>query len=200
MLFHQSYPLTASCQARWMDGWKTTTEKKSCDWKVSVIPCCPSEGPRNRSWLLQSGGHVEKDLRLVMWQGTQLPHTLAPQPLSHTSLSSQAPEIPRCGPTVSSGLLRVYFTEPGFVFITVESKCAGGMGEKSMGDVATVNHANTFLSVWNWDIHLKQVEVTLTASVYKDLPVWVWHFSPLAVTVSTVCQEYINSYASLCCL
>lgn len=62
-------------------------------------------------------------------------------------MSSQAPEIPRCGPAVSSGLPRVYFTEPGFVLLAVESAREGGMGEKSMGDVATVNHADTFLSV-----------------------------------------------------
>lgn len=75
------------------------------------------------------------------------PHTLTPQPHSHISLSSQAPQIPRYRPTVSSGLPRVYFTELGFVLLAVESKCASGMGEKSMGDVATVNHANRFLSV-----------------------------------------------------
>ena len=41
----------------------------------------------------------------------------------------------------------MYFTEPGFVLLAVESERAGEMGEKSMGDEATVNHANRFLSV-----------------------------------------------------
>lgn len=80
-------------------------------------------------------------------EGFETSHVTRYEASRHVSLSSQAPENPRCGPTVSSGLPRVYFTEPGFVLLAVESECAVGMGEKSMGDVATVNHANTIFSV-----------------------------------------------------
>lgn len=57
-------------------------------------------------------------------------HTLTPQPPSHIGLSRQAAEIPRCGPTVSSSLPTVYFTDPAFVLLAAESWCTSGMGER----------------------------------------------------------------------
>lgn len=34
-----------------------------------------------------------------------------------------------------------------FVLLVAENKCSGRMREKNMGDVATVNHENTILSL-----------------------------------------------------
>lgn len=48
-----------------MDGKQQQKNKKGLIESLSH-PLLSKQRPRNRSLLLQSGGHVEKDLRLVM--------------------------------------------------------------------------------------------------------------------------------------
>lgn len=43
----------------------------------------------------------------------------------------------------------MYFTEPGFVLLAVESESTGGNGEGNMGDAATVNCENILLVYLN---------------------------------------------------
>lgn len=97
-------------------------------------------------------------------------HTCPPTPptTSHTSLSG-CRDLPDAGQQFHSVFLE-HFKELEFLLLIVETKCAGRMRVKNMGDVATVNHENTIFFSLKMRYAQQPAKGTPTELEYIPLP------------------------------
>lgn len=129
------------------------SSKRTSDWKVSVMSC--NTGP-----VTAAPYYSQESISREIWDepcARRAPHSHArtrthtPRTRSQTSLSGcrdpqmQANSFGQPAKTILQSM--------AFVLLVSENKCAGWMREKNMGDVATLNHENTILSLWKRVTH-----------------------------------------------